>query len=371
MTRWRLPRDLLLLPAICLATLAVMVGVPELLAEHAFHEAKIDRCLRPDPVLGHRAAPNCQTLYKPAEGPWTENDYNECGYRSRESCLTKAPDTFRVALIGSSTSMGYLVPYDETFAVRSGKTLSSTCGHPVEFQSMGGLGYQWSRAEARMDEALTRQPDLVVATITPFDLSQPLDLDALDKPPPPRGVVGAAMQRLRSVVQGSALWTAVLHYRAELPATYLTFYLRDAQRSGSVQWPLSAFWQQQIGSTATLVSHLAAKARADNVPLLLVFVPLRSQPYLMRYHGQFPATDPLALDKAVGSIAAQDGVPYLDTTPFFAASPDLGALFYNVEDHITGAGSALLAHVLSQYIVAARYPGLQSCSPMAAASATN
>ena len=369
MKRWRLRRNLLVLPAICLATVAVMVGVPELLAERAFHEEKVDRCLRPDPVLGHRAAPNCHTLYKPAEGPWTENDYNECGYRSRESCLTKAPDTFRVALIGSSTSMGYLVPYDETFAVRSAKTLSETCGHPVEFQSMGGLGYQWSRVEARMDEALTRQPDLVVATITPFDLSQPLDLDTTDQPPP-RGRIAALVQSLRSMVQNSALWTAVLHYRADLPTTFLTFYLRDGPRRGSVQQPLSAFWQQQIGYTATLVSHLAAKARADNVPFLLVFVPLRSQPYLMRYHAQFPATDPLALDKAVGTIAAHYGVPYLDTTPFYAAADNLGSLFYNVEDHITGDGSALLAHVLSRYIVAARYPGLQSCSSLAAANAT-
>lgn len=368
MRRWRLRRDWVLLPVICLATIGVMIGVPELLAEHAFHEEKIDRCLRPDPVLGHRAAPNCQTLYKPAEGPWTENDYNECGYRSRQSCLTKPPDTFRVALIGSSTSMGYLVPYDETFAVRSEETLSRTCGHPVEFQSMGGLGYQWGRAEARMDEALTRQPDLVVATITPFDLSQPLDLDAVDKPPPLRGMIGSVVQSVRSAVQNSALWTAVLHYRAELPTTFLTFYLRDGQRRGSVQEPLSAFWQQQIGYTATLISHLAAKARAENVPLLLVFVPLRSQPYLMRYHAQFPATDPLALDRAVGQIAAQNGVPYLDSTPFYAAADDLGSLFYNVEDHITGAGSALLAHVLSQYMVAARYPGLQSCSPLATAT---
>ncbi len=371
MSRWQLSRDVVLLPAICVATVVLMVGIPDLIAHYTFYEQKTDRCLRPDPVLGHRAAPNCKTVYKPAEGPWTENDYNECGYRSRESCLTKPPDTFRIALIGSSTSMGYLVPYDETIAVRSEKILTSTCGHPVEFQSMGGLGYQWGRVEARMDEALTRQPDLVIMTITPFDLSQPLDLDDADQPPPPHGLIGTVVAGLRSVMQNSPLWTAVLHYRADLPTTFLKFYLRDPQRASSVQQPLSAFWQQQIGYTATMVAHLAAKARADNVPLLLVFVPLRSQPYLMRYHAEFPSTDPLALDQAVGKIAAQNGVRYLDTTPSFAAADHLGPLFYNVEDHITAAGSALMAHVLSHDIVAAKYPGLQSCAPLAAASATD
>ena len=371
MKRWPPRRDVVLLPAICVATLVLMVGIPDLIAHYSFYGQMTDACLRPDPVLGHRAAPNCKTVYKPAEGPWTENDYNECGYRSRESCLAKPADTFRIALIGSSTSMGYLVPYDETFAVRSEKFLTEACGHPVQYQSMGGLGYQWGRVEARMDEALTRQPDLVIMTITPFDISQPLDLADADKPAPPRSFIGAMVADARSAMQNSSLWTAVLHYRADLPTTFLEFYLRDPQRSGSVQQPLSAFWQQQLGHTSTLVAHLAAKARADNVPFLLVFVPLRSQPYLVRYHAEFPNTDPLALDQAVGKIAAQNGVPYLDSTPSFAAADHLGSLFYNVEDHITGAGSALLAHVLSHYIIAARYPGLQSCAPSRAASATD
>ena len=45
--------------------------------------------MQADPVLGTRFVPNCKARYKSGEGPWAENDYNECGYRSKESCLTK------------------------------------------------------------------------------------------------------------------------------------------------------------------------------------------------------------------------------------------------------------------------------------------
>ena len=363
-------RDFLILPALCAITLLLMVAVPELLAEHAFQQKKMDACLRPDPVLGFRALPNCQARYKSGEGPWAENDYNECGYRSKASCLTKPRDTFRVALIGSSTSMGYLVPYDQTFAVRSEKILSATCGHAVEFQSLGGLGYQWGRMEARMDEALRLKPDLVVATLTPFDLRQPLQ-PADDTAPQPHGLVGSLVSTLRGVVQGSALWFAVLHYRAELPATYIRFFLRDPDRSGYLSKPFSPFWQQQLGYTKTLIDNLAAKARADNVPMMLVFVPLRAQAVLLKHAAEFPANDPTAFDDAVGKIAEQDGVTFLDSTPVLAAAANIDPLFYAVDDHITGAGSAILADMVSHAIAAEHYAGLQQCGALQAADVIN
>ena len=70
-------------------------------------------------MLGDRALPNCTARYKAGEGPWAENSYNACGYRTEHPCGPKPPGSFRVALIGSSTSMGYLIPYQQTFAVRT------------------------------------------------------------------------------------------------------------------------------------------------------------------------------------------------------------------------------------------------------------
>ena len=359
-------RDFVLLPLLCLATLVLLIGIPELIAERAFYAHQVDSCLRPDPVLGDRALPNCHARYKAGEGPWAENDYNECGYRSNESCLSKPADTFRVALLGSSTSMGYLVPYEQTFAARSEKILSDTCGRNVEFQSMGGLGYEWRRLELRFDESLKLQPDLVVATLSPFDMRVPFDLHRVVGPPP-QGLIG----QVKSIVQESALWRAVLHYRANLPVTYLRFFLRDTTRSDYLRLPFNDFWQQQLGYTKALIDHLAAKSRASKVPLLLVFVPMRSQAVLLKHHADFPDTAPLALDNAVRSFAHDAGVPFTDFTPTLAAAKDMNPLYYAIDDHVTGKGSALLAKQLSDVIVKAHYPGLSNCNPLRAASMTN
>ena len=364
-------RDFIILPLLCLATLLLLVGIPELLSEHAFYEHKTDSCLRPDPVLGNRALPNCQTRYKSGEGPWAENDYNECGYRSSSSCLTKPPGSFRIALIGSSTSMGYLVPYDQTFAVRSEKLLTAKCGRTVEFQSLGGLGYQWGRMEARMDEALKLKPDLVIATLTPFDLRQPLAAPAMAAPAPPQGLAGGLVSGLRGWVQGSSLWLAVLHYRAELPVTYLHFFLRDPDRAGYLDKPITPFWQHQLVYTKNLIDDLAAKARAGNVPMMLVFVPLRAQAVLLQHQAEFPQNDAMAFDRAVAKLAEQAGIRFIDATPMLAAAADLNPLFYAVDDHITGAGSAMLADEVATAVIAGHYGGLLACGAMASASATD
>ena len=363
-------RDIILLPALCVATLLLLIGIPELVAEQVFSEHKIEGCMKPDTVLGQRNEPNCKVRYKSGEGPWAENDYNECGYRSNESCLTKPPDTFRVALVGSSTSMGYLVPYDQTFAVRTERLLTNLCGRNVEFQSMGGLGYQWGRLEARMDEALTLKPDLVVATISPFDMRQPLDNHILTAAPP-HGFVPSIVGAVRGAIQGSALWMAFLHYRANLPLTYLNFFLRDPSRSDFLQASVTPFWQQQIGYTKTMIDHLSAKAQAARVPFMVIFVPLRSQPMLMQHQAAFPNLDPLVLDRAVEAEAVRDGDRYMDFTPVLAAASNINPLYFALDDHVSGPGSVLLAEQASREIAKAHYPGLQNCSPIQAASASD
>lgn len=359
----RLPRrDYILLPAIGLATVFLMAAIPELIARSVFYEQVTDSCLAPDPVLGYRAQPNCDSRYKPAEGPWVENHYNECGYRTAESCGPKPDGTFRIAIVGASTSAGYLVPYPETFAVRVSRFLAERCGRPVEFQNLGGLNYQWGRVEARMDEALRLKPDLVLALLTPYDLQQPLHQDAAAAPPPPQGLRARIQDKLRSLIQGSSSWMAILHYRAQIHDVYLKFYLREPDRSGYLRQPFSPAWQARVDDADHLVGDLAQKASAAKVPFTLIYVPLMVQAVLEQHAGSYPDMSPLALDDAFARIAAEHGIGYVDMETALLHVRNLNSLFYPVDDHLTGAGSAILAAQLGQQILAAHYPGLSSCS---------
>ena len=222
-----------------------------------------------------------------------------------------------------------------------------------------------------MDEALRLKPDIVVATLTPFGMRQPIDMRQSEAGPAPHGLVGGAVAWARGVVQGSSLWLAVLHYRSMLPTTYLKFFLRDPDRSDFLRQPFSPFWQQQVTYTGALLKHLSDKAQAAHVPMLLVFVPLRAQAVLLKHQAEFPDTVPLALDRAVGAFARQDGIAFMDFTATLAEQNDLNPLFYATADHINGAASAILADQLSNQIIAANYPGLQGCGPLKAASVTD
>ena len=133
---------------------------------------------------------------------------------------------------------------------------------------------------------------------------------------------------------------------------------------------LSSAPVQRVLATAAWL-HLAAKSRASNVPLLLVFVPMRSQAVLLKHHADFPDTAPLALNNAVRNLAHDAGVRLMDFTPTLAAAKDMNPLYYAIDDHVTGEGSALLAKQLSDVIVEAHYPGLTNCHPIQAASVTN
>ena len=139
------------------------------------------------------------------------------------------------------------------------------------------------------------------------------------------------------MVQGSSLWMAFLHYRADLPVTYLKFFLRDPSRSDYLERTVTPFWQQQLGYTQTMIDDLAAKARAGHVPLMLVFVPLRSQAVLLKHQDAFPNEDPLALDRAVHAMAARAGVRFMDFTPTLAAAPDINPLYFALDEPCDGA----------------------------------
>ena len=167
----RLPRrDFILIPLIVLATVILALGGGELVTRALYPSAERDSCKMPDPVLGYRFQPNCVSRLKTAEGPWTVNRYNACGYRTPEPCGPTPAGSLRVAMIGSSTSYGYLVRYEDSLAARAANTLTSLCKRPVEIQNLGGVDYTGALLVPRTVEALTLKPATIVFVVSPFDL---------------------------------------------------------------------------------------------------------------------------------------------------------------------------------------------------------
>jgi len=97
-----LRRDFFVLPVVFVMTPFILLCMAEAACYYPFYEQPVDSCIVPDPVVGHRAKPRCVATYKVEDSPWIENRYNDCGYRTAESCGPKPAGTIRAAVIGSS-----------------------------------------------------------------------------------------------------------------------------------------------------------------------------------------------------------------------------------------------------------------------------
>ncbi|WP_428484132.1 SGNH/GDSL hydrolase family protein [Rhodopila sp.] len=360
-------RDYLILPAIFALTPLLLLGLAEAVLYYPFYEQPRDACMVTDPVLGHKPKPNCRSRYKIVDSAWIENRYNDCGYRTAESCGPKPAGAIRAAVIGSSISAGYMVPYRQMFTTRAAADLTRDCRRPVEFQDLGGIGYQWERLYARMQEALALKPDLLVLAVTPFDMEE-----GVAKPPDlaarPEGLVARVRSALQSQFKGSTLWEALIYFKLLDPQFYLRTFLNDARASGYMRTPLSPFWQSRISALDKLLGQISAASHAAGVPFVLLYVPPRPQILLLNRAANYPDMKPMELESMIGAEAAQAGINYIDLTGTFQAVSNTNSVFFTLSDHPTGLGHKLIADKLVARLLSAGIPPLAGCS-MAGAEA--
>jgi hypothetical protein len=349
---WRLPRrDYILLPLIFLGTILVLLAGGEIAARLLYpQDDAAEPCEYVTPA-GARYHPGCVSRVKEWEGPWTIQRFNECGYRTAESCALRPPGSLRVAVVGSSTARGALVNYAESFAARASAFLSERCGGTVDFQNLGTEPPDVDRIDQRIPEALGLQPSAIVMTIGPFDLIH------LKDPPPRADGQNAPPERmnLRSVVnmlRESRLFLVMQYYLYRDPAFQIRAFLLNGDPADYVRRPLSAIWRQRVDDLGSLLHRITAETSPAGVPVLLVYVPERAQAALAATKSAPPGVDPLVLTAALDDVSRRNGVQFLDATPAFAKAPDFYSLFYLTDGHPRDGGHAALADVVEQGLLA-------------------
>jgi hypothetical protein len=344
----RLPRrDFFILPLLSLLTVVAMLGGAEVGARFMMPAKSIDECLAPDPVLGNRPRPSCVSYTKSAEGDWVENRYNDCGYRSEDSCRTPPDGTIRLAVLGSSMSWGLNVPTGQTWYVRAADMLSRACGRRIDVQNLGGV-LSLTEIAARVPEALALKPSAAVMVVTPFDL---------EGFPPGPFVPGVAehvkpplhgLRRLQVEITSARAVVAAQHLIFRRPDTYIRLYLRYGDKADFLRPPFKPAWRQRLAYADQILGYMADTFHGAGVPFVLVFVPQEAQADIVATKQRIPGIDPFAFGAAVGAIARKHGIVYNDLTPRFSAIPDAPDLYLNVDAHMNGRGNALEAEGVEQ-----------------------
>jgi hypothetical protein len=373
-----LRRDLVLLPCLSLLTVVVLLIAAELTARHFFFSYKYDSCVVKNQTIGLSFHPNCISHQKAAEGPWVTSQYNDCGYRTRESCGPKPKGTTRIALIGSSVSQGYLVDYDQTFSTRAANSLTGILGHRVEIQNLGRGKCLPICTFHRIDEALALKPDLLLMMISPFDVEHvdPAEIADRYNPIPPPDFIGETREpdtfkeRLHQAFTESSAQAFARYLVFRNPATYVRLYMRNQELSEYVRPPFSPEFDKRLDAVELLLGEMAEKARAANVPFVLIEAPTYMQVSLLSIQTPPPGLDPYAFNRRLQQISERHGIVFIDVLSGFAHQPDPSKFFYIVDSHMNGDGDAIVARTLVEELLKYETPALSGRGPLPAQTAS-
>jgi hypothetical protein len=343
-------------------TVILTLAAAELAARLVWPEQPYDSCAVADPALGYRMRPNCVSVMKAAEGPWYAAQYNECGYRTPQSCGPAPPATRRIALLGSSVAEGLRVPYQNTIASRLASELTGRCKLPVEVQNLGSAPNLGARLIRRMKEALALHPDLALVIVTPWDVEADLTVESPEIGAPNRTAGFAPdLKRISAVVQQSRAVTIGESFLFRNRSLYVPAYLRYGDKADYLRPPFTPAWHERLQKYDELLGQLSDMAHAAGIPLVLSFVPAVATMTMMTEPQLPPGIDPYVLIRAISDSARRHGVAFVDVSPALRdyAQPD--RLYYQVDGHLSGVGQPIAARSITDAIMAGSFPAFADC----------
>ncbi len=356
----KLPRrDWILLPVLSLLTVAVCLLAAEVTAKHFFASDWQDNCLIDSTRTDSEHRPNCSTRMKTAEGPWVTNQYNDCGYRTKESCGPKPLGSTRIALIGSSGSEGVFVEYHQTLAARTASDLTRILGRPVEVQNLGRTACFPICVFQQTDKALSLRPDVLIMTIDPYDIEHldPAQISTRHMPNQPRQVTVAVTQnssvltRVNSLIKSSVSMVAVEHFVFQNTSTYARVYLHYGDHADYLRTGFSPAWERRFDAFEVLLAEMADKSSAANVPFVLIEIPSLAQASLSREKTLTAGVDPYAFNARLKQISSRHGIQFVDGLDALKGGPGANELFYVAEGHMNSAGQAFISRALVEQLM--------------------
>jgi hypothetical protein len=362
-------RDYLVLPLISLLTILVIFGAAEILTRLIWPEQTANPCLIEDPAAGDRFKPNCTSRTKIAEGPWTIDHYNDCGYRSATSCESKPKGSLRIGILGSSMSEALHVPYEQAFFSLTIKELSHECGRRVDVQDLGVQGSSPIYAYRRVGEILALKPDVVLYLIAPYDVQQqiiPKELVERDQPTRTSSTAAAAaklspLNHLERMVLQSRSVLVAQHYIFQNKINFIRVYMMYGDKADFLRQPFTPAWHQRFADLDLIIGDMADKVHSAGIPLIVIPVPSRAEAALLTSQQMSPSVDPFAFGREVERIASKHGADFVDLMEPFSQIADSENLYFVVDGHVNTDGQKVIAAALLRKLQDGSVPVFSHC----------
>jgi hypothetical protein len=355
-----------LIPLLILLTTLTLFATAEIASRILWPSFHSTDCVTRDRFDKAQPVPNCSVKEKIPEGPWVSYDYNACGYRTHDPCGPKPPGTLRIAFLGSSITQGYRVPYENTFAVLTTQAVSRAVNRPVQNENLGYEGLSPIQVYHRVPEALGLHPDLVIYSVSPFDLEEKTDPAQLAGRNDPtltfdRPAVTAyisPLKRVSNLLMVSKTSIVAEHFLYSNTEAYLRLSLSRGDKTDYMRAPLPPAWQERFADFKVILTDMAARFHEAGVPFVVVAIPSHQIGALLSVEQPPPHTDAAEFGRELGAIAQSVGVMYVDTTESMRHNAHSDRLFYLAESHLNGPGHAVVAQALTQRLQAGVIPAL-------------
>jgi hypothetical protein len=356
-------RQAIVLPLIALLTL-VLIGVPtEIVARLLFAETPLGArsCLiLNDSSTGVRGVPNSQCTERTYESEWIQYKFNNCGHRAAMECGHKRPGTFRIVMVGSSIAHGFAVPFDKSFGALLPQLLSEETGRDIELYNEGMPLGTPRGVYLRFNEAMAEQPDLLLWTITPWDIFY-LDLlmPEAHAAPPKQAVGSSTWDRMKATVfrkidlsrfswVSSRALFMLQHILYQSDSIYLSHSLTATdQYASSLKDKPDKEWQDKLQKFGDYVAEMTARAKAAHVPFVFTALPRHAQVVMISRGVAPPGVNPYSFGDQIKAVVEKNGGLYIDILQQFRNVPNVNRTFFPVDQHMTVLGHQLLAQMIA------------------------
>ena len=238
---------------------------------------------------------------------------NSRGMRDREHTLKKPPDTFRIAVMGSSFALAAGVEIEDGFhSVLEERLRAGSSSLDYEILNFGVSTYRPAQALAMLRlRALAYDPDLVIFAVT--KLSTPLLQGAWNRPVP-------------------------FQHLDEKHAFYRSFFFDlVASRLGRSPSGTRQGWIARREAGLSVIQKLGELSRETGIPVVVV-----------RF--EHDASGPSALDFGVAADVRRNGLHFLDTREAFEGSAPRDFWIYELDVHPNARAHAIFANVLETFL---------------------
>jgi hypothetical protein len=274
-------------------------------------------------------------------------------------------------MVGSSYTEGLFVDREKTFADLLPKELAKRTGHKVELYNEGINWGTPARVLLNFKQALDAEPDMILWTLTPWDIENVAGLAPDYTPADPDASVlryssSAIPQPTSRWLPIYKMWSAAIdkiqeklrlvllvrHFLYKSHSTFMKNYLMLTDASGFLAAKPDAAWQKRLRKLDTDIAAAEVMAKTAGVPLVITELPNRAQAGMIA-RGDSPAgLSPYAVGEALRSIVQQHGGIYVDVLRDFESNPNTDELYFPVDGHMNELGHAKVATVLAKELTA-------------------